>query len=107
MKAEVGVSLNLMRFQPMTVRSNCLSVSIMDIQAVRRANLRRILDDMAPARTTKAEALMLVLDNPVCPKRLAAMLEGSHIGTLFVRHAEHCLRLDRGWMDIPHEGAVV
>lgn len=107
MKVGRGARLNRARFRPMTFCSNCLSVPIMDIQAVRRANLRRILDDMAPARTTKAEALMVLLDNPVCPKRLAAMLEGSNIGTLFARHVEHCLRLERGWMDSPHEDAVV
>jgi len=79
----------------------------MDLQAIRRANLRRILDDMAPACHEDADALVALLGNPVSPKRLTAMINGSHIGTLFVRHVEHFLRLERGWLDAPHEDAVV
>lgn len=75
----------------------------MDLQDIRRNNLRRILDDMDPLSAGQPDAAVAYLGNPVRPERLMAMINGSHIGTFFVRHVEHFLRLERGWMDHPHE----
>jgi len=75
----------------------------MDLQDIRRNNLRRILDDNDFPGVERPDVAVAYLGNPVRPERLAAMINGSHIGTFFVRHVEHWLRLERGWMDHPHE----
>lgn len=74
----------------------------MPVQAARRANLRLVIRLLEEDGLVTRESQVDYLDNAVTASRLQAMLDGSHIHTLFAEHVEHVLFKPRGWMSEAH-----
>ncbi|WP_369927442.1 hypothetical protein [Xanthomonas sp. NCPPB 2632] len=78
------------------------AVSIdMPIQTARRANLKALIDQLEADDVSTRQAQAVYLGRSVTARKLQAMLDGSHIDSLFAGHIEHVLLKPRGWMSDP------
>jgi len=75
----------------------------MDLQAIRRSNLRTVLANLERDGYVTREAQALFLGSSVAASRLDSMLAGGYITAMFVNHVEHTLFKPRGWMSQCHE----
>jgi hypothetical protein len=75
----------------------------MPVQAARLANLRSVIRLLEEEGLVTRQSQADYLDNAVPASRLQAMLDGSHIHTLFAEHVEHVLFKPRGWMSEAHD----
>jgi 16S rRNA U516 pseudouridylate synthase RsuA-like enzyme len=75
----------------------------MPVQAARLANLRSVIRLLEAEGLVTRQSQADYLDNAVTASRLQAMLDGSHIHTLFAEHVEHVLFKPRGWMSEAHD----
>ena len=78
----------------------------MPVQAARLANLRSVIRLLEAEGLVTRQSQADYLDNAVTASRLQAMLDGSHIHTLFAEHVEHVLFKPRGWMSVFHAQAA-
>ena len=79
----------------------------MPVQAARLANLRSVIRLLEEEGLVTRQSQADYLDNAVTASRLQAMLDGSHIHTLFAEHVEHVLFKPRGWMSECHSAEAL